>query len=67
MFIVAEMVGSFLGRQAAMAILRHAENGMDGVLRVIGGFLPRRAARSGYASASFSVGEDAAGGERTRS
>jgi hypothetical protein len=64
MFIVAEMVGSFLGRHDAIAILRQTENGMDGVLRVIGGFLPRRTARSGYASAySFSVGEDAAGGE----
>lgn len=29
--IVAEMIGSVLGRQVAMAILRHTENGTDDV------------------------------------
>ena len=66
MFIVAEMVGSFLGRHDAIAILRQTENGKWTACfeSSVGSFpvvLRDPVTASAY---SFSVGEDTAGGER---
>ena len=43
MSIVAEIVGSVLGRQVAMAIFRQTENGMADVASVIGNTSPQDA------------------------
>jgi uncharacterized membrane protein YeaQ/YmgE (transglycosylase-associated protein family) len=47
MSIVAEIVGSVLGRQVAMAIFRQTENGMADLVSVIGNTSPQDATKTG--------------------